>query len=106
MSVVSLSVAGEAVAFVGFGDAAGGSGETIHARSVWLSAPVERLTAKIDLVEGEADLVTPVDYKRGAVPDTPEHSYEPERVQLCAQGLVLRENGYRCDGVYPEFRTR
>lgn len=24
-------------------------------------------------------------------------AYEPERVQLCAQGLILREQGYRCD---------
>src|SRR5690606_2253418 len=42
-------------------------------------------------------IVTPVDYKRGAVPDVPERAWEPERVQLCAQGLILRENGYRCD---------
>ena len=27
----------------------------------------------------------------------PEGAYEPERVQLCAQGLVLRENGFVCD---------
>jgi CRISPR-associated protein Cas1 len=26
-----------------------------------------------------------------------EGAYEPERVQLCAQGLVLRENGFDCD---------
>ena len=24
--------------------------------------------------------------------------WEPERVQLCAQGLILRENGYQCEG--------
>jgi len=35
-----------------------------------------------------------VDYKRGQVPDNPEQSWEPERVQLCAQGLVLRANGF------------
>jgi CRISPR-associated protein Cas1 len=38
-----------------------------------------------------------VDYKRGSPPDNPERSWEPERVQLCLQGLLLRENGYECD---------
>ncbi len=71
--------------------------EEIHARSVYLTAPVYGLTAKIDVLEGEGGQVVPVDYKKGKVPDTPEESYEPERVQLCAQGLILRENGYRCD---------
>lgn len=53
--------------------------------------------------------VVPVDYKRGRVPDNPERSWEPERVQLCAQGLILRENGYRCDGgvlYFVDSRTR
>lgn len=69
----------------------------IHARSVLLSAPRLRLIARIDLLEGEGLHVTPVDYKRGEVPQTPEQSWEPERVQLCAQGLILRENGFTCD---------
>ena len=38
----------------------------------------------------------PVETKRGRVPDRPERSYEPERVQLMAQGLLLREHGYTC----------
>jgi CRISPR-associated protein Cas1 len=86
----------------------GGEGR-IHARSVWLSAPEEFLTARIDLVEGEGPAVTPVDYKRGAAPDLPEGAWEPDRVQLCAQGLILRANGYRCEsGVvyYSESKTR
>ncbi len=70
---------------------------TIHARSVSLSAPVEGLTAKLDLLELEGVVATPVDYKKGKAPDIPEGAYEPVRVQLCAQGLILRENGYRCD---------
>jgi CRISPR-associated protein Cas1 len=71
--------------------------ERIHARSVWLSAPGERLTAKIDLLEGEGACVTPIDYKKGVTPDVPGGAYEPERVQLAAQALVLRENGYTVD---------
>jgi len=70
--------------------------ETFHARSVHLTGSEIGVTCRIDLLEGEGKRVTPVDYKRGAVPDVPEGAYEPERVQLCAQGLVLRENGFDC----------
>jgi CRISPR-associated protein Cas1 len=68
-----------------------------HARSLSLSAPGVGLVARIDLVEADGDLVTPVDYKRGKAPDIPGEVYEPERVQLCAQALVLEENGYRVE---------
>jgi CRISPR-associated protein Cas1 len=68
--------------------------DDIHARSITLSAPAEGLLAKLDLLELEGNTATPVDYKRGTVPDNDERSYEPERVQLCAQGLILRENGF------------
>lgn len=71
--------------------------ETIHARSVMLSAPGEGLVARIDILETDGTDATPVDYKRGVAPDLPEGAYEPERVQLCAQGLILREAGYRCE---------
>jgi CRISPR-associated endonuclease Cas1/CRISPR-associated protein Cas4 len=66
------------------------------ARSLWLTAHGEGITARLDLVEatGDGDAVRPVDYKRGAVPDVPELAYDPERVQVCAQALVLREHGY------------
>jgi CRISPR-associated protein Cas1 len=40
---------------------------------------------------------TPVDYKRGRVPDNELRSWEPERVQLMAQALLLRESGYACE---------
>ncbi|HEY8924484.1 MAG TPA: CRISPR-associated endonuclease Cas1 [Polyangia bacterium] len=68
--------------------------ETLHARSVMLSAPKLGMVARIDLVEGAGNAVTPVDYKRGAPPDVPEGAWEPERVQLCAQAMILEENGY------------
>ncbi len=69
--------------------------EPIHARSLMLSAPGEGLIAKLDLLELDGNEATPVDYKRGRVPDVPDGAYEPERVQLCAQGLILRENGFQ-----------
>ena len=73
-------------------------------RSVPLGSETLGLTAKLDLVSvddrpsaGALPEAVPVETKRGRVPDTPERSYEPERVQLMAQGLLLREHGYRCD---------
>lgn len=69
-----------------------------QARSVWLSSERLGITAKIDIVEGEAaGLVLPIEYKRGEAPDVPEGAYPPERVQVCAQVLLLREHGYACD---------
>ena len=71
--------------------------EKIHARSVMLSDEGLGAIARIDLVEAEGERATPVDYKRGTVPDIPGHVYDPERVQLCLQGLLLRGNGYQCE---------
>jgi CRISPR-associated protein Cas1 len=70
--------------------------EKIHARSVSLSSVRLGITAKLDLVEGEGNVVTPVDYKRGKRPHVAAGAYDPERVQVCAQGLLLREHGYEC----------
>ncbi|MEW6261676.1 MAG: CRISPR-associated endonuclease Cas1 [Thermodesulfobacteriota bacterium] len=66
-------------------------------RSVMLSAPKAGLIARMDLLEVEGRRAVPVDTKRGHKPDLPEGAHEPERVQLMAQGLVLKENGYDCD---------
>ena len=84
-------------------------GERIHARSITLSSNRLGLIAKMDLVEGEGSRVTPVDYKRGKRPHVPQGAYEPERVQLCLQGMILEEHGYQCDeGVlyFAESRER
>ena len=75
----------------------------IHQRSVWLSSDRLGITAKIDLVEGVGACVAPVDYKRGKRPHVEKGAWEPERVQVCAQGLILRENGYECDGGFLYF---
>jgi CRISPR-associated protein Cas1 len=71
-------------------------GERIHARSVTLSSDRHGLIAKIDLVEGEGTVVTPVDYKVGAPRDGEDgpEAWPADRVQVCAQALVLRENGF------------
>jgi CRISPR-associated protein Cas1 len=67
------------------------------------------LSAKLDLVSTDGDEAVPVETKRGRVPDNLERSWEPERVQLMAQGLLLREHGFNCDFgflYYAESRTR
>ena len=90
-------------------DAAQAESTEIHARSITLSSNRLGLIARLDLVEGQANIVTPVDYKRGKRPHTARGVYDPERVQLCAQGLLLREHGYVCEeGViyYVESRER
>lgn len=69
-----------------------------EARSVWLSSERLGITAKIDIIEeGEGGAVVPVEYKRGHVPDLPKQAYLPERAQVCAQILLLRDHGYRCE---------
>ncbi len=81
----------------------------VAARSVLLSSERLGLIARIDLVEGEGGRVTPVDYKRGRAPDVPHGAWEADRLQVCAQALLLRDAGYDCrEGIvyYCESRRR
>jgi CRISPR-associated protein Cas1 len=91
-------------------DPAADKDASISLRSVMISGPRTGVIARIDLVEmAHSRTATPVDYKRGQAPTAPSEPWEPERVQLCAQGLVLRENGYECErGIiyYAQSRTR
>lgn len=68
-----------------------------QARSVWLTSERLGLTAKIDVVDVNGKQVVPIEYKRGKRPDVPEGAWLPERAQLCAQVLLLREHGYDCE---------
>lgn len=70
-------------------------GEVVHARSLALSSDRLGVIAVIDVVEADGRRATPIDYKRGEVPDG--GPWEPERVQVCVQALLLREHGYECD---------
>lgn len=95
-------------------DAGGGAaplpeeGELTVARSLELASERLGIVAKLDLVEGGDGAVVPVDTKKGRpAPDgTP---WEADAVQVCAQVLLLREHGYRCDRgelFYAEVRRR
>jgi len=65
------------------------------ARSVMLGSERLGLIAKADIIEGSEGQVTPVEVKRGR---PPRHgpAWSPEMVQICAIGLLLRDNGYEC----------
>ncbi|MGA7416312.1 MAG: CRISPR-associated endonuclease Cas1, partial [Bryobacteraceae bacterium] len=75
-----------------------GEGE-LQTRSVTLSSERLRVIAKMDLIEIQDGAVTPVDYKHGKPreKDNRLELWPTDRVQLTVQGLILRENGYRCD---------
>jgi len=78
-------------------------------RSVPLSSSRLGLSAKIDVVEGEGGAVCPVDYKRGKPPPNDLGAHEPERVQLCAYGLLLNEHGHASESgfiYFAESKTR
>lgn len=65
------------------------------ARSVMLASEALGIIAKMDLIEGEDGTVTVVDTKKGKRPHVAEGAYEPERVQICAQALILEDAGYK-----------
>ncbi len=77
----------------------------IVTRSLPLSSTEYGITLKCDIVEaGDDGSIVPVDHKKGTVAPVPEGAWEPERVQLCAQGLLLQEAGYACDHGFIYFR--
>lgn len=90
-------------------DAIAADEPALSTRSVTLSSATLGVIAKIDIAESEGGFVTPVDYKRGKRPHTALGAYEPERVQVCLQALLLEEHGYQvADGAiwYAESRER
>jgi len=82
---------------------------SLTTRAVTLSSATLGVIAKIDIAEAEDGCVTPVDYKRGKRPHIAAGAYEPERIQVCLQALLLEEHGYRvAEGAiwYAESRER
>lgn len=72
-----------------------GDDERLTTRSLTLSSERLGIIARLDLLEAEDGFVTPVDYKKGKRPHVDKGAFEPERVQVCAQALILEDNGYR-----------
>lgn len=71
------------------------SAPPFEVRSIELASERLGLVAKMDVIEGEDGVLTPIDFKKGKRPHVEGGAYEPERVQLCVQALVLEDNGYR-----------
>ncbi|WP_374763458.1 CRISPR-associated endonuclease Cas4g/Cas1g [Yunchengibacter salinarum] len=66
----------------------------LKTRALTLSSEKLGIIARIDLLEAKDGRVTPVDYKKGKRPHVEKGAYEPERVQVCAQALILEDSGY------------
>jgi CRISPR-associated endonuclease Cas1/CRISPR-associated protein Cas4 len=85
------------------------AGDKIVSRSLTISSTTLGVVAKLDVAEAEDGLVTPVDYKRGKRPHVAQGAYEPERIQIGLQALLLEEHGYRVEEgaiYYAESRER
>lgn len=83
-------------------------GALLAARSLTLSSTTLGLVSRLDLVEGSGGEVVPVDYKKGA-PRPDGTAWPTDEVQVCIQGMLLREHGYRCtygEVYYAEARRR
>lgn len=86
--------------------------EGFTSRSVMVASPALGVVARTDLIEADGNEVTPVDYKRGSAPDpakVPGGVWPADRVQVAAQVLALRAEGYACCGAvvyYAASKTR
>ena len=69
-------------------------GRPFRTRSVTMSSPRLGIIAKMDVIEGQGRRVVPIDFKRGKRPHTAAGAHDPERVQVCAQALILEDAGY------------
>jgi CRISPR-associated protein Cas1 len=69
----------------------------IKSKSVTLSSSRYQIIAKMDLVEGNQNEVYPVEFKRGKAPESGQDPWLSDKIQLCAQAIILRENGYKCE---------
>lgn len=79
---------------------AGELDEDLKTRSVSLASDRLKLIARLDVVQASGGVVCPVDYKHGRpmeLPDGGLAAWPADRMQMAAQALVLRDNGYRCD---------
>ena len=68
-----------------------------RARGVTMSSQRLGIIAKMDVVDLEDGVAMPVDFKKGKRPHVAAGAYEPERVQVCAQAMILEDNGYKVE---------
>lgn len=83
--------------------------DTIHAKSILVSDEKLGIIAKMDVMEIHESVAVPIEYKRGQAPENSARAWEDHMIQLCAQGLLLRQSNYTCtEGViyYVESKQR
>ncbi len=69
-------------------------GDVIHRRSVSMASASLGIAARLDLLEEkEGGPAYPVEYKKGKKPPKGREPWLNDRVQLCAQALLMGENG-------------
>ncbi len=68
-----------------------------RARGVTMSSQRLGIIARMDVVDLDDGVAMPVDFKKGKRPHVAAGAYEPERVQVCAQAMILEDNGYRVE---------
>ena len=71
--------------------------EMASARSVTMSSERLGVIAKMDVLDIRDGVVMPVDFKKGKRPHVAAGAYEPERVQVCVQAMILEDNGYEVE---------
>ncbi len=71
--------------------------EMSQARSVTMSSERLGVIAKMDVLDIRDGAVMPVDFKKGKRPHIAAGAYEPERVQVCVQAMILEDNGYEVE---------
>ena len=71
--------------------------EMTRARAVTLASERLGVIAKMDVVEADEGMAMPVDFKKGKRPHVAAGAYEPERVQICTQAMILEDNGYKVE---------
>ncbi|MFB3764594.1 MAG: CRISPR-associated endonuclease Cas1 [Methanotrichaceae archaeon] len=69
----------------------------IATRPAYLTGTKLGVICRLNLMEQEGRSIVPVEFKKGEAPGIPEGAYESDLVQLCAQGMILKENGFLCD---------
>lgn len=71
--------------------------EMSQVRSITMSSERLGVIAKMDVLSIRDGVVMPVDFKKGKRPHVKAGAYEPERVQVCVQAMILEDNGYQVE---------
>lgn len=79
----------------------------IKARSVVLSSDKYGISTRLDMIQGVGKSVSPIEYKRGKEPERNGGVWPSDLIQICAQSIILRDNGYECEeGVIYYFGSK